>query len=81
MPKGGWLSVRTTMDGDGQWPRSPTPVPGFRTNTWRESTTRSSRPSAMNQGTGLGLSITYGIVREHEDRSTARVRWARARAS
>jgi len=66
MPKGGWLSVRTSMDGD----RVVAEVADTGSGIPNEYLARIYDPffttKAMNQGTGLGLSITYGIVREHE---------------
>jgi two-component system NtrC family sensor kinase len=66
MPRGGWLSVTTRLDG--------------RTIVAEVADTGSGIPpdqiariydpffttKAIGRGTGLGLSITYGIVREHE---------------
>jgi PAS domain S-box-containing protein len=66
MPKGGWLSVRTSLDGD----RAVAEVADTGSGIPNEYLARIYDPffttKAMNQGTGLGLSITYGIVREHE---------------
>jgi two-component system, NtrC family, sensor kinase len=66
MPKGGWLSVRTSLDGD----RAVAEVADTGSGIPNEHLARIYDPffttKAMNQGTGLGLSITYGIVREHE---------------
>jgi len=66
MPKGGWLSVRTSTDGD----RGVAEVADTGSGIPNEYLARIYDPffttKAMNQGTGLGLSITYGIVREHE---------------
>jgi two-component system, NtrC family, sensor kinase len=66
MPKGGWLSVRTSLDGD----RGVAVVSDTGSGIPNEYLARIYDPffttKAMNQGTGLGLSITYGIVREHE---------------
>jgi two-component system NtrC family sensor kinase len=66
MPKGGWLSVRTSMDGE----RAVAEVADTGSGIPNEHLARIYDPffttKAMNQGTGLGLSITYGIVREHE---------------
>jgi two-component system, NtrC family, sensor kinase len=66
MPKGGWLSVRTALDGD----RAVAEVADTGSGIPNEYLARIYDPffttKAMNQGTGLGLSITYGIVREHE---------------
>jgi two-component system, NtrC family, sensor kinase len=66
MPKGGWLSVRTSFDGD----RAVAEVADTGSGIPNEYMARIYDPffttKAMNQGTGLGLSITYGIVREHE---------------
>jgi two-component system, NtrC family, sensor kinase len=66
MPKGGWLSVRTSMDGE----RAMAEVADTGSGIPNEHLARIYDPffttKAMNQGTGLGLSITYGIVREHE---------------
>jgi signal transduction histidine kinase len=66
MPKGGWLSVRTALNGD----RAVAEVADTGSGIPNEYLARIYDPffttKAMNQGTGLGLSITYGIVREHE---------------
>jgi len=66
MPKGGWLSVRTSQDGD----RAVAEVADTGSGIPNEYLARIYDPffttKSMNQGTGLGLSITYGIVREHE---------------
>jgi PAS domain S-box-containing protein len=66
MPKGGWLSVRTALDG----PRIVAEVADTGSGIPNEYLARIYDPffttKAMNQGTGLGLSITYGIVREHD---------------
>jgi signal transduction histidine kinase len=66
MPKGGWLSVRTSTDGD----RAVAEVADTGSGIPNEYLARIYDPffttKSMNQGTGLGLSITYGIVREHE---------------
>jgi len=66
MPKGGWLSVRTALDGN----RAVAEVADTGSGIPNEYLARIYDPffttKAMNQGTGLGLSITYGIVREHE---------------
>jgi signal transduction histidine kinase len=66
MPKGGWLSVRTSLDGA----RAVAEVADTGSGIPNEYLARIYDPffttKAMNQGTGLGLSITYGIVREHE---------------
>ena len=66
MPKGGWLSVRTAIDGD----RVVAEVADTGSGIPNEYLARIYDPffttKTMNQGTGLGLSITYGIVREHD---------------
>jgi len=66
MPKGGWLSVRTAVDGK----HVVAEVADTGSGIPNEYLARIYDPffttKAMNQGTGLGLSITYGIVREHD---------------
>jgi len=66
MPKGGWLSVRTAVDGN----HVVAEVADTGSGIPNEYLARIYDPffttKAMNQGTGLGLSITYGIVREHD---------------
>ena len=65
MPKGGWLSVSTRVEGD----RVIADVADTGTGIPSEYLTRIYDPffttKAIGQGTGLGLSITYGIMREH----------------
>jgi signal transduction histidine kinase len=66
MPKGGWLSIRTRLDGG----RAIAEVSDTGSGIPSEYLARIYDPffttKAIGQGTGLGLSITYGIVREHE---------------
>ena len=66
MPKGGWLSVSTRLDGD----KVVAEVSDTGSGIPSEYLARIYDPffttKAIGQGTGLGLSITYGIVREHD---------------
>jgi len=66
MPRGGWLSITTRIDGD----RAVVEVADTGSGIPSEYIARIYDPffttKAIGQGTGLGLSITYGIVREHE---------------
>jgi two-component system, NtrC family, sensor kinase len=66
MPKGGWLSVGTSVD-DGQVMAE---IGDTGSGIPNEHLSRIYDPffttKAMGKGTGLGLSITYGIIREHE---------------
>ena len=67
MPKGGWLSVRTRLDGGRKWlPKYPTPGSGIPSEYLARIYDPFFTTKAIGQGTGLGLSITYGIVREHD---------------
>jgi two-component system NtrC family sensor kinase len=65
MPKGGWLSIVTKMDGD----VAVVEVADTGSGIPAEHLSRIYDPffttKALGRGTGLGLSITYGIVQEH----------------
>jgi signal transduction histidine kinase len=65
MPKGGWLSIVTKVDGG----RVSAEVADTGSGIPNEYLARIYDPffttKAMSQGTGLGLSIIYAIVREH----------------
>ena len=66
MPKGGWLSVSTRVEGG----RVLVEVGDTGSGIPSEHLARIYDPffttKAIAQGTGLGLSITYGIVRDHD---------------
>jgi two-component system NtrC family sensor kinase len=66
MPKGGWLSVATRVEGG----RVVAEVADTGSGIPPEYLARIYDPffttKAIGQGTGLGLSIAYGIVREHD---------------
>jgi two-component system, NtrC family, sensor kinase len=66
MPRGGWLSVTTRLNGD----RATAEIADTGSGIPSEHLARIYDPffttKAIGQGTGLGLSITYGIVRDHE---------------
>jgi two-component system NtrC family sensor kinase len=66
MPRGGWLSVATRVDGD----RVVAEIADTGSGIPAEQLARIYDPffttKAIGRGTGLGLSITYGIVREHD---------------
>ena len=66
MPRGGWLTIATRLDGD----RVIVEVADTGSGIPSEHIARIYDPffttKAIGHGTGLGLSITYGIVREHD---------------
>ena len=66
MPKGGWLSVASRVEGD----RVIIEVADTGQGIPAEHLSRIYDPffttKSLGHGTGLGLSITYGIVREHD---------------
>jgi two-component system, NtrC family, sensor kinase len=65
MPRGGWLSIVTRLDGS----QVVVEVADTGSGIPSEHLARIYDPffttKSIGQGTGLGLSITYGIVREH----------------
>jgi signal transduction histidine kinase len=66
MPRGGWLTIATRVEGN----EAVAEVSDTGSGIPAEHLARIYDPffttKAIGQGTGLGLSITYGIVREHE---------------
>ena len=65
MPKGGWLSIATHVDGEGAFIEVADTGAGIP----REHLSRIYDPffttKVTGQGTGLGLAIAYGIMQEH----------------
>jgi PAS domain S-box-containing protein len=66
MPRGGWLSVSTRVEGD----RAVAEIADTGSGIPSEHLARIYDPffttKVIGRGTGLGLSITYGIVGEHD---------------
>jgi hypothetical protein len=66
MPRGGWLSITTRVEGG----RAVVEVADTGSGIPSEHLSRIYDPffttKSIGQGTGLGLSISYGIVREHD---------------
>jgi len=66
MPRGGWLSVTTRIEGS----QAMVEIADTGSGIPSEQLARIYDPffttKAIGRGTGLGLSITYGIVREHD---------------
>jgi PAS domain S-box-containing protein len=65
MPRGGWLSVCTRVDGDTVTAEVADTGSGIPNEYLARIYDPFFTTKAIGQGTGLGLSITYGIVREH----------------
>jgi PAS domain S-box-containing protein len=66
MPRGGWLSVTTRVDGDHVIAEVADTGSGIPSEQLARIYDPFFTTKAIGRGTGLGLSITYGIVREHE---------------
>ncbi len=65
MPRGGWLSIATRMDGATVVAEVSDTGSGIPNEYLARIYDPFFTTKAIGQGTGLGLSITYGIVREH----------------
>ena len=66
MPRGGWLSVSTRMDGDSAVAEVADTGSGIPSEQLARIYDPFFTTKAIGRGTGLGLSIIYGIVREHQ---------------
>jgi PAS domain S-box-containing protein len=66
MPRGGWLSVSTRVEGDRAFAEIADTGSGIPSEHLARIYDPFFTTKAIGRGTGLGLSITYGIVREHE---------------
>jgi two-component system NtrC family sensor kinase len=66
MPKGGWLSIATRIEGNVAVAEVSDTGSGIPSEYLARIYDPFFTTKAIGQGTGLGLSITYGIVREHE---------------
>jgi signal transduction histidine kinase len=66
MPRGGWLSVITRIDGDAIVAEVADTGSGIPSEHLARIYDPFFTTKAIGRGTGLGLSITYGIVREHQ---------------
>jgi two-component system, NtrC family, sensor kinase len=66
MPRGGWLSVSTRVDGDSAIAEVADTGSGIPSEQLARIYDPFFTTKAIGRGTGLGLSIIYGIVREHQ---------------
>jgi PAS domain S-box-containing protein len=66
MPRGGWLSVSTRVEGDQVIAEIADTGSGIPSEQIARIYDPFFTTKSIGRGTGLGLSITYGIVREHE---------------
>jgi PAS domain S-box-containing protein len=66
MPRGGWLSVSTRIDGDTAIAEVADTGSGIPSEQLARIYDPFFTTKAIGRGTGLGLSIIYGIVREHQ---------------
>ena len=66
MPRGGWLTIATRVDGDDAVVEVADTGSGIPSEYIARIYDPFFTTKAIGQGTGLGLSITYGIVREHD---------------
>jgi len=66
MPRGGWLSVLTRVDGTLVIAEIADTGSGIPSDQLARIYDPFFTTKSISRGTGLGLSITYGIVREHD---------------
>ena len=66
MPRGGWLSVSTRIDGDTAIAEVADTGSGIPSEQLARIYDPFFTTKAIGRGTGLGLSIIYGIVHEHQ---------------
>jgi hypothetical protein len=66
MPRGGWLSVATRIEGDRVIAEIADTGSGIPSDQLARIYDPFFTTKSFQRGTGLGLSITYGIVREHD---------------
>ena len=66
MPKGGWLSVSTSLSDEKVIVELADTGSGIPSECLARIYDPFFTTKSIGQGTGLGLSITYGIVREHQ---------------
>ena len=66
MPKGGWLSVSTSVKDEKVMVELADTGSGIPSECLARIYDPFFTTKSIGQGTGLGLSITYGIVREHQ---------------
>jgi two-component system, NtrC family, sensor kinase len=66
MPKGGWLTVATSLENGHVMAEIGDTGPGIPSEHLSRIYDPFFTTKSIGKGTGLGLSITYGIVREHD---------------